>query len=143
MSWSKDAVLAFLAGEVRMGRLATAGADGAPHVTPIWFEVDGDRVLIHSSGASRKVREIRENGRYSLAVDRDVMPYAGVSVDGAARIAEEGEVDWAALVRRLSHRYLPAEMADGFAESIIGIPGEHVVIVLSLDAWNAWDYSQG
>jgi len=143
MSWSKDEVLAFLGDEVRVGRLATVDGDGAPHVVPIWFEVDGEHLLIHSSGASRKVRDIRQSGRFSLAVDKDVMPYKGVSIDGAARIGDDGEFDWAGLARRTSHRYLPAAMADGFAESIIGIPGEHVVIVLSVDAWNGWDHSQG
>lgn len=143
MSWSKDEVLAFLNDEVRVGRLATVDADGAPHVVPVWFEVDGDRLLVHSGGASRKVRNIRESGRFSLAVDKDVMPYKGVSIDGAARIGDDGEFDWAGLARRLSHRYLPAEAADGFAEYIIGMPGEHAVLVLSVDAWTAWDYSQG
>lgn len=34
MSMSKDEVHAFLAEETRLGRLATASADGVPHVVP-------------------------------------------------------------------------------------------------------------
>ena len=45
--------------------------------------------------------------------------------------------------RVLVRVFAPEEAADGFAEYIIGMPGEHAVLVLSVDAWTSWDYAQG
>jgi hypothetical protein len=74
MSTSKEQVLEFIAEETRLGRLATVSGDGSPHVVPIWFKLDGDRILIHTQAESRKARNIAATGKHALTIDKDTMP---------------------------------------------------------------------
>lgn len=141
MSINRAELNAFLVEENRVGRLATVSTDGAPHVVPVWFRVDGERILVHSMRTSRKVADVEATGRFSLAVDRDVHPYRGVSIDGRARLATGEEIDWDRLIRDLAADYCPPEMAPGFGEYLAGREGEHVTIVLEPESWEHWDYA--
>ena len=85
MNWDKDQVLAFLAEETRLGRLATVSADGVPHVVPIWFRVAGDRLHLHTSAEGREARNITATGRFSLTADQDTLPYKGPPSAAARR----------------------------------------------------------
>ncbi len=38
-------VRSFLGHGTRTGKLATVGADGGPHVMPVWFVLDGDELV--------------------------------------------------------------------------------------------------
>lgn len=141
MSWSKDEVLAFLSEKARVGRLATVSAAGDPHVVPIWYTVDGDRLLVHTQGESTKARNIRETGKYSITVDVDVMPYKGATVGGRAEAVGNDVLDSLALVRRLAVAYMGPDEGPGFGEYVAGMPGEHVTLVLHVDRSESWDYS--
>ena len=141
MSWDKDQVLAFLAEETRLGRLATVSADGIPHVVPIWFRVAGDRVHVHTFAESRKARNIAATGRFSLTVDKDTVPYKGATVGGRAEVVTNDVVDSIALVKDLAVAYAGPEAGPGMGAYIAGIPAEHVTLVLHVDETEAWDYS--
>ena len=71
-----EAELAYLAGQ-RLGRLATVGRRGAPHVMPVGFRLDRetDTIVIggHGMGRSKKWRDIGREPRVALVVD-DVLP---------------------------------------------------------------------
>jgi PPOX class probable F420-dependent enzyme len=62
-------------GEARVGRLATAGADGVPHVVPFVFALEGGTVYWavdrkpKRSTELRRIRNIRENPNVELVVD--------------------------------------------------------------------------
>ncbi|MGH2484900.1 MAG: pyridoxamine 5'-phosphate oxidase family protein, partial [Ktedonobacterales bacterium] len=49
--------------------VATARADGRPHLTPVWYTLDGERVVFSTPGSSAKVRHIRRDSRVTLLVD--------------------------------------------------------------------------
>lgn len=49
--------------------LATAGLDGKPHNVPVWYEMDGETVLIYSEPENRKIRNIRHQQHVVLALD--------------------------------------------------------------------------
>ena len=51
----------FLAVGTRTGDLATASPQGAPHVAPVWFVVDGDDLVFTTSRDSIKGRHLRAN----------------------------------------------------------------------------------
>ena len=59
----------------RIARLATAGADGEPHVVPVCFGVAGDVVYSvidekpKRTRRLRRVRNVEETGRATLVVD--------------------------------------------------------------------------
>jgi PPOX class probable F420-dependent enzyme len=141
MSESKDQVLGFIAEETRLGRLATVSGDGAPHVVPIWFKLDGDRILIHTQAESRKAQNISATGKYALTVDKDTMPYKGATVKGRGEVVGNDVVDSLALVRELAVTYVGPEGGPGYGDYIASMPGEHVTLVLNVDDVEYWDYS--
>lgn len=143
VGWSKEQVLAFAAEEVRVGRLATVSAGGDPHVVPIWYAVDGDRLLVHTMAESRKARNIVETGKYALTIDKDTPPYKGVTVSGRAEAVGDDVLDSKKLVVDLAVAYLGPGMGARFGEGIASVPGDHVTLVLHVAETESWDFSQG
>src|SRR5882724_8189110 len=83
----------------RVGHLATAGADGDPHVVPVCYALDDAALFFVAdekpkrgpARALRRLRNIRENPRAAVVVDdydEDWTRLAWVLVRGPARIAE-------------------------------------------------------
>jgi PPOX class probable F420-dependent enzyme len=116
---------AFVSHGTRTGKLSTVRADGSPHVTPIWFLLDGDDVVFNTGKAAVKGRNLARDGRFSLCVDDDRPPYAFVVLTGRAELTEEpGELrHWAG---RLGARYMGEDRAEEFAARN-GVPGELLV----------------
>lgn len=69
--------LAYLLGERRLGRLATADVDGQPHVVPVGWSYNAELGTIDISGrnfaATRKFRNVQANPKAAFVVD-DVLP---------------------------------------------------------------------
>lgn len=142
MSWTKEQALAFAAEEVRVGRLATVSAEGDPHVVPVWYLVEEDRLLVHTQAASRKARNISETGKYAMTIDKDTLPYRGATFTGRAEVAGGDARDWRALVMNLAVAYMGPTHGAGFGEAIAATPGVHVTLVLHADEVESWDFSQ-
>ncbi|MEU3252673.1 PPOX class F420-dependent oxidoreductase [Streptomyces sp. NPDC006997] len=118
---------AFVSYGTRTGKLSTVRADGSPHVTPIWFLLDGDEVVFNTAARSVKGRNLARDGRVALCVDDDRPPFDYVVLRGRARISEDpGELrHWAA---RIGSRYMGEERAEEFGARN-GTPGELLVRV--------------
>ncbi len=69
--------LAYLTAERRLGRIATVGEDGTPHVTPTGWTYNGDHDTIDVGGRdlerTKKYRDVVRTGRVAFVVD-DVLP---------------------------------------------------------------------
>jgi PPOX class probable F420-dependent enzyme len=48
--------------------LSTVRPDGTPHLVPIWFSWDGERLFVASKPGARKVRNLRLNPKLMLAI---------------------------------------------------------------------------
>jgi pyridoxamine 5'-phosphate oxidase family protein len=76
MSAFSDAELHYLESQ-RLGRLATVGSDGMPHVVPVAFRYnpDADSIDIggHDFAKRKKFRDVERTGVAALVVD-DVLP---------------------------------------------------------------------
>jgi PPOX class probable F420-dependent enzyme len=115
----------FLVSEPRTGKLATVRKDGAPHVTPIWFDLDGDEIVFNTSETSLKGRHIRRDGRVCMCVDDETPPFSYVIVEGTARLSS----DQAELLRwatRIGGRYMGVDRAEEYGKRN-GVPGELLV----------------
>ncbi|MET9972570.1 PPOX class F420-dependent oxidoreductase, partial [Streptomyces sp. NPDC006356] len=65
---------AFVSRGTRTAKLSTVRADGSPHVTPIWFVLDGDDLVFTTGKSSVKGRNLARDGRVALCVDDDRPP---------------------------------------------------------------------
>ncbi|MFF9286224.1 PPOX class F420-dependent oxidoreductase [Streptomyces griseosporeus] len=117
----------FVSHGTRTGKLSTVRADGGPHVTPIWFLLDGNEVVFNTHNTSVKGRNLARDGRVALCVDDDRPPFGFVVLQGRARISEDpAELrHWAA---RIGARYMGEERAEEFGARN-GVPGELLVRV--------------
>lgn len=73
MSVFTEVELGHLAGGRQLGRIATVGADGTPHVVPVGFIYNAARDTIDVGGRelqrSKKFRDVARNGRAAIVVD--------------------------------------------------------------------------
>lgn len=116
---------AFLSEGTRTGKLAWVGQNGAPHVAPIWFVLDGDDIIFNTHSDSGKAKALAREGRASLVVDMEAPPYAFVKVDGSISFEDELEAV-RAVATRIGGRYMGADRAEEFGKRN-GVPGERIV----------------
>jgi PPOX class probable F420-dependent enzyme len=123
--------------EARVARLATADAEGAPHLVPITFAVEGDRVHFavdgkpKSSARLRRLRNIERNPQVSLLIDEydeDWERLWWVRADGRARILTEDLEGPRGLLRARYAQYADVAM-DG------------PVVEIAVGRWSGWRYA--
>ena len=68
--------------------LASTGPDGEPHLMPVWAVWLSGALWFSSSNDSRKTRNLRADGRCSLATDDAQQP---VVADGVAEVVAGGD----------------------------------------------------
>jgi len=68
-----DAELRYLTGGRQLGRIATVGADGTPHVVPVGWIYNAARDTIdiggHELDRSKKFRDVARTGRAAIVID--------------------------------------------------------------------------
>lgn len=115
----------FLSAGTRTGKVAWVASDGAPHVAPIWFVLDGGDIVFNTGADTGKGRALAREGRASLVVDEEAPPYSFVKVDGTVTLEDDLDV-----VRRfatvIGGRYMGAGRAEEFGARN-GVPGELLV----------------
>ena len=117
----------FVSSGTRTGKAGVTSADGTPHVTPIWFVLDGDDLVFTTHESSVKGKALRRDPRICVCVDDDTPPFSFVSLWGTASLSEDLDElrRWAA---ELGGRYMGAERAEEFGARN-GVPGELLVRV--------------
>jgi PPOX class probable F420-dependent enzyme len=125
--------------DARVARLATVGGDGAPHVVPITFAVDGDTIVTAVDGKPkrhaqlRRLANIEAEPRVSVLVDEYDENWAllwWARADGVAHVVADGqEFDRAAALLRTRYRQ--------YARTLITGP----VILIGVERWTGWSAS--
>jgi pyridoxamine 5'-phosphate oxidase family protein len=131
MSPFTEKEIEYLRGQ-RLGRLATVGSGGAPHVVPVGFRVgpgdDAIEVGGHGFNDSKKWRDLSANPRVAFVVDdlERVDPWTprGIEVRGLAELHEEGGErfgeGWGAAWMRILPRRIVGWGIEGHAFSAAG-----------------------
>jgi PPOX class probable F420-dependent enzyme len=88
-SLSDDRVRSFVLHGTRTGKIAWVASDGAPHVVPIWFVLDGDDVVFNTGADTGKGKSLAREGRASLVVDDDTPPFSFVKIDGTVTLHDD------------------------------------------------------
>lgn len=109
----------------RTGKLAVTRRDGRPHVSPVWFVLDGDDVVLTTPAASVKGRALRHDPRAALCVDDQEPPYSFLIIQGSAALSENlaDLRHWATV---LGGRYMGEDRAEDYGKRN-GVPGELLV----------------
>jgi PPOX class probable F420-dependent enzyme len=84
--------------------LATLMPDGTPQVTPVWFDMAGDRVRVNTARGRIKDRNMQNNAAVALSVTDPDNPYRHVAIRG--RIANITETGADAHIDSLAKKYL-------------------------------------
>jgi PPOX class probable F420-dependent enzyme len=125
-----EEVRRFLA-EPRFAVLATINPDGLPQQTVIWYEVEGDEIVMNTSAGRVKDANLRRDPRVSICVEDG---YTFVTVTGTARLTED-QATAQADIRRIAIRYHGAEQGNQMADEMfskqhrvtIRVPVEHLI----------------
>lgn len=117
----------FLMQGTRTAKAATTSRDGRPHVTPVWFVLDGEQIVFTTGAGSVKGRNLQRDPRIALVVDDEEPPYAFVHMRGRAAITEDlGEL--LRFATEIGARYMGADRAGEFGRRN-AVPGELLVRV--------------
>ncbi|AZM52013.1 pyridoxamine 5-phosphate oxidase [Streptomyces sp. WAC 01529] len=130
---------AFLAAE-RTCRVATVSADGAPHVSTLWFAWDGTSLWLYSITRSKRWADLRRDRRVAVVVDtgEEYGELRGVELSGTVEFVGESprtgepcpELD------------VPERL---FARKLFGLDemphdGRHAWLRLTPDTIASWDF---
>lgn len=86
------------------GHLATLNADGSPHISPVWIDVDDEHILINTAEGRKKLRNVRRDPRVAMEVHEQENPYSILSLNGeVVAITPDGADEH---IDELSLRYL-------------------------------------
>lgn len=86
---SEDVWKAFVMDGTRTGKLSTVRADGSPHITPMWFLLDGGDAVFTTEKETVKGRNLLRDDRAALCVDDERPLYSFVVLRGRVEISEE------------------------------------------------------
>jgi len=124
----------------RVGHLATAGADGAPHVVPVCYALDEEALYFVADEKPKRrparellrLRNVRENPRAAIVVDdwdEDWTRLAWVLVRGPARVVTERAAHATAvgLLRARYPQYGAMALDDPALNPVVRIEAERVV----------------
>ncbi|HZO98458.1 MAG TPA: PPOX class F420-dependent oxidoreductase [Gaiellaceae bacterium] len=114
-----DKQAALLLGK-NFGSLAVVDEEGAPEVTPVWVDWDGEHVLVNTLQRRWKPRRVERDPRVEIAVVSSENPYQHVRIRGRAELTEEGAEEH---IDRLSQKYLGEAPYPGRA------PGDRRIIL--------------
>jgi PPOX class probable F420-dependent enzyme len=102
-----DRVRAFLE-EQRFAVLATLNKDGTAQLTTMWYELQGDEIMMNTKVGRAKERNLRRDPRISICIEDG---YNYITLSGTARLIDDQPTAQAD-IRRLATRYFGSEKAD-------------------------------
>ena len=70
--------------------VATIAADGTPHVSPVWVDVEDGRPVLNTALGRLKERHLRRDPRITIAVQDSADPYVYVEIRGTAELSVVG-----------------------------------------------------
>lgn len=102
-----DSLRTFL-DEPRFAVLATIARDGTPQLTTMWYELQGDEIMMNTADGRVKASNLRRDPRIAICFEDG---YSYVTIYGKAELDDNQEVAQADIAR-LARRYHDAEQAE-------------------------------
>jgi PPOX class probable F420-dependent enzyme len=121
------AVRAFL-DEKRFASLATINPDGSPHQTVMWYELQGDTIMMNTKRGRIKDQNMVRDPRVSICVE-DGQRY--VTIAGTVAMIED-QARAQADIKALATRYDGPEEAEAISRDTFS-KQERITLILSID----------
>ncbi|WP_432027206.1 pyridoxamine 5'-phosphate oxidase family protein [Streptomyces sp. 1222.5] len=124
----------------RTCRVATVSADGAPHVSALWFAWDGTSLWLYSVVRSRRWAQLRRDPRVAVVVD------SGEEYDQLRGVELGGRVEFVGEVPRTGELCAELDTAETlFARKNFGLDemphdGRHAWARLTPEKIVSWDF---
>ncbi|MFE7031348.1 pyridoxamine 5'-phosphate oxidase family protein [Streptomyces sp. NPDC057621] len=124
----------------RTCRVATVSADGAPHVSTLWFVWDGKSLWLYSITRSKRWADLRRDPRVAVVVD------TGEEYDQLRGVELSGSVEFVGEVPRTGEPCPELDSVERlFARKNFGVDelphdGRHAWMRLTPEATASWDF---
>jgi len=119
--------------EPNFGHLATLMPDGSPQVSPVWVDLDGERILVNTAEGRAKPRNVRRDPRVAISITRQDNPYSSAFIRG--RVVEMRHEGADELIDRLAKKYIGQDRypwrQPGEQRLIMVIEPEHVSAMMA------------
>ena len=103
-----------------LAHVATIGPDGAPQVTPVWFDWDGARLLLAFAPDRQKMRNLRRDPRLAVSIVDPADPTRFLEIRG--RVTFEDDPDRSVLAR-IIRKYTGSD-------DLSWVDGERIIVVV-------------
>lgn len=149
ITMTETEITAFLSEGAPVLQLATIGKDGAPHLAPMWFTMDGNNIVFRSFTKSQKIVNLMRDPRLSVLVEQGhgYAELQGVMIQGIAKLV----TDPAYVLRiygRLAARYPmvgdePVEMDTDSLENAFGrFAPKNTAVIVEPTKVTSWDHTK-
>lgn len=134
-----DPVVAELLASSTLMRLSYVGANGQPHVVPIWYRYAGGLFSVVTGPKADKVRHISERPRVAFTIDTDRPPYRVLLVEGIATVepVEGMAPEYPEIVRKFL-----GPGADAYLGRMEGRVKRQVRITVEPKTWRVLDFQK-
>jgi len=90
--------------EPNFAYLSTLMPDGSPQVTPVWVDLEDNRILVNTAEGRIKPRNVRRDPRVAVAIDSREDPYSNAAIRGrVVEITNDGAEEH---IDKLAKKYL-------------------------------------
>jgi hypothetical protein len=86
-----------------IAHVATVTPDGNPRTSPMWYEWDGEHVLLSHTKARAKSRDVAANPRIALSITDPEDPYRYIEIRGPVEVEDDPDKT---LIDRLAKKYM-------------------------------------
>ena len=92
-----------------IARLSVTDSNGYPHTVPLWYDFDGDDIVIISDRKTKKVDYIAANPKACLSIGGDSIEGTGYMIKGQCFNEEDPDYKW---LTKMTYRYEENPQAD-------------------------------
>lgn len=121
--------------EANLMDIATITEEGFPHVTPVWFDYDGTHFFFSTTKERVKSKNMEKNKKVGFSIAPKELPYAAVVGYGTAEITDDPN---GTLLKKMCHKYLPADKADTFFETLMNAGGSRIIVKITPSKISHW-----
>ncbi|MEN8113889.1 MAG: pyridoxamine 5'-phosphate oxidase family protein [Actinomycetota bacterium] len=146
ISMTTDEVTAFL-DEAAILEVATIGHDGWPHLAPMWFVMEDDKIVFRSFTRSQKIVNLQRDPRLTVLAEEGEAydELRGVMIKAEARLVEDPAYVLS-IYGRLAAKYAmvgpePVEFTDEELEEAFGrFAPKNTAVVVEPTKTTSWDH---